>query len=227
MVFALICGTMSCSEKNADAPFYNKVHSQTWLDPNFVNTELFHGFQTNTQTMERCMKCHEIYSDGNQYVPGCLKCHFDPYGSRVPAGADWTHGRDGHEDFQENRTVCNKCHDVGRRFNAGPGICHNCHGFGEEHVLGQPWLDQDSPQFHGDQPQEDCAICHNLSTNCNECHFGPTGAKSPPGSGWPHGREDNHNDQKAYSAVCNRCHALTQSYRNEPDDPECHVCHNE
>lgn len=225
LLIGLSCGIISCSEKNAEAPDYNKVHAQVWVDPNYINTELFHGFQAEIQALEACMKCHEIYSAGEGKIPGCLPCHFDPEGSRIPIGSHWTHGRDDHEDFQKDQTVCNNCHEVGRRFNAGPGICHNCHGSGDVHVLGQPWLDQDSPQFHGDQSQEECANCHDLSTDCYQCHFGPTGRKSP--GGWKHGEIDGHNDLESYRSVCDSCHALTQDYRNEPDPERCHDCHDD
>ena len=106
-----------------------------------------------------------------------------------------------------------------------PDICHDCHGPGTTHALGQPWLDSDQADYHGNQPQENCATCHDLSADCNQCHFGATGSKSPPGSGWPHGEKDNHNDQEKYRQVCIQCHTLTQAYRNEPDDPHCLTCH--
>jgi len=313
---------MACSEKNADAPDYNKVHTEAWYNTQYLNEALFHGTEVKTQGTDSCIKCHNIYGEGRENIPGCYKCHFGPDGSKVPRDSIWVHGLERHEEFSDDESVCNNCHEVGRSFGTGPGICHNCHGSGETHVLGQPWLDPKSAQFHGpvpqdecanchditqdcsqchfgstgskapigsgwlhgnneghkeyesqnttcsqchtlnrsynngpnschdcheieshvfgqpwldstlpdyhgNQPQQDCDNCHNLSTNCYQCHFGPTGGKSPSGSSWPHGREDNHNDLKSYSAICNQCHSLTQEYRNEPDDPECHVCHND
>lgn len=314
---------VACSEKNTDAPDYNKVHVEDWCNPQYVNNAVFHGTEVKRQGASSCVKCHDIYSEGQENIPGCFKCHFGPDGSREPVGSDWVHGLERHEGYQNDQAVCNSCHDVGRSFGTGPGICHNCHGSGDEHIMGQPWLDYKSPQFHGDTPQdecanchnttndcnachfgasgskapigsgwlhgnndghkdfedqnatcsqchtlnrsydngletchdchgegethalgqpwldstlsnyhgnqsqEDCANCHNLSTDCDQCHFGSEGSKSPPGSSWPHGREDNHNDQKIYYATCNQCHALTQDYRNEPNDPDCHTCHND
>ena len=218
---------MACSEKNADAPDYNKVHQEAWYNTQYLNEAPFHGTEVKTQGTDSCIKCHDIYGQGRENIPGCYKCHFGPDGSKVPGDSDWVHGLERHEEFSDDQSVCNSCHEVGRSFGTGPGICHNCHGSGETHVLGQAWLDSTLPDYHGNQPQQDCDSCHNLSTDCYQCHFGPTGGKSPPGSNWPHGREDNHNDQKSYSAICNQCHSLTQLYRNEPNDPECHVCHND
>ena len=71
-LLVLMLVTLACSEKNADAPYYNKVHAEAWLDPNYINIKLFHGFQAETQTLEACMKCHEIYSEGQGNIPGCL-----------------------------------------------------------------------------------------------------------------------------------------------------------
>lgn len=218
---------LACSEKNTDAPDYNKVHTEDWYNPQYLSNTVFHGTEVKRQGTSACSKCHEIYSEGQENIPGCFKCHFGPDGSREPVGSDWVHGLERHDEYQNDQAVCNSCHDVGRSFGTGPGICHNCHGSGEEHILGQPWLDRDSDQFHGDQSKDDCAICHNLSIDCYQCHFGPTGSKSPPGSNWPHGREDGHNDQERYASICNQCHDLTQAYRGEPDDPECHTCHDD
>ena len=217
---------VGCSEKNEDAPYANQVHARSWTDPNLMGSAVFHGTEVVRTGDVACVKCHDLDGRAGAFVPGCFTCHFGPDGSRSPEGSNWIHGRDSHEVYTADREVCNACHDVGRDYNAGPGICHNCHGSGEEHILGRLWLDRDSDQFHGDQPQDDCGICHNLSTNCNECHFGPTGRKSPPGSGWSHGTIDNHNDQENYAGVCNRCHVLSRSYRGEPDS-SCHDCHDD
>ena len=222
----LLAGVVNCSEKNENAPFDNKVHTPAWANLNLMGTDAFHGFEVKREGVWECVKCHDIDDGGLDPIPGCYTCHFGPDGSRAPQGSNWIHDRDGHENYPDNKDVCNTCHGLARGFDAGPGICHNCHGSGEEHDLGRPWLDRDSPEFHGDQPQDDCSICHTLSTHCSECHFGPTGRKSPPGSDWPHGTIDNHNDQEAYADVCNRCHLLSRSYRGEPDS-SCHDCHDD
>lgn len=227
MVILLLAICMvNCSERNEDAPSINTVHARTWVDPNLMGSEAFHGTEVNLEGVLDCLKCHDIEADTGEFVPGCFTCHFGPDGSRVPLGANWIHGRDGHEDYTVERDVCNTCHELARSFDAGPGTCHNCHGSGEEHILGRPWLDRESSQFHGNQSQDGCSNCHNLSNDCYECHFGPTGRKSPPGSSWPHGRIDNHNDQEDDAGVCNRCHLLSRSYRGEPDS-SCHDCHHD
>jgi hypothetical protein len=225
LVVACVIG---CSERNEDAPYDGKVHTRAWIDLNLMGTAVFHGTEVRLEGVLECAKCHDIDQGAGEFVPGCFTCHFGSDGSREPVGSNWIHGRDSHEDYTTEGEVCNTCHELARGFDAGPGICHNCHGSGVEHVLGQPWLDRDSPRFHGDLPQDNCSICHNLSTNCNECHFGPTGRKSPPGSSWPHGRIDNHNDQEDYDNVCDRCHSLSRSYRGDPKlepDGDCHYCH--
>ena len=222
----LVLVITACSEKNADAPLYNKVHPELWNNTLYVNAETFHGAEVQFEGNLSCAKCHDIYGKGEENLPGCYTCHFGPDGNRVPIGSDWTHGLTRHEEFESERDVCNACHDQGRAYGTGPGICHDCHGPGVTHAMGQPWLDSSESDYHGNQLQQDCAACHDLAVDCSQCHFGSTGSKSPPESSWPHGRIDNHNDQKQYYQVCNECHSLTQAYRNEPDDPECHVCHN-
>ncbi|MBW2298412.1 MAG: hypothetical protein JRF32_12485 [Deltaproteobacteria bacterium] len=92
-------------------------------------------------------------------------------------------------------------------------------------MVGQAWLDSSLPDYHGNQPQQDCADCHDLAVRCYQCHFGETGSKSPIGSGWPHGVIDGHNDRESFIATCNRCHGLTRTYRNEPAG--CHDCHDD
>jgi hypothetical protein len=155
------------------------------------------------ENLKYCTDCHD---EADEYIPYRRYVHTPLF-------------MENHRPVvTQNVEVCYTCHSS--RF------CNDCHEI-ETHVLGQAWLDSTLPGYHGNQPQQDCDNCHNLSTDCYQCHFGPTGRKSPPGSNWPHGREDNHNDQKSYSAICNQCHSLTQEYRDEPDDPECHVCHNE
>ena len=226
VVLFLGCTLAACSEKNAEAPYYNQVHNQSWLDPNGINTEQFHGHQTYDPQTSGCGICHDLSASDAAPVPGCLQCHFDINGSRVPSGSQWSHGRDGHETFQDDLPVCNACHDVHRRFDTGLTICHDCHGSGEEHVLGRPWLDRESTEFHGDQPQQDCDVCHSLATDCSQCHFGPDGSKSPGGSGRSHGPNDDHEELERYGSTCNRCHFLSRSYRGQPDS-SCHDCHDD
>ncbi len=219
---------LACSEKNTDAPDYNKVHTEDWYNPQYLSNTVFHGTEVKRQGTLSCSKCHEIYSEGQENIPGCFKCHFGPDGSREPVSSDWAHGLERHEAFPDDQAVCNSCHDVGRSFGTGPGICHDCHGSGETHALGQPWLDRALPDYHGNQSQEDCANCHTLSTDCYQCHFGTTGSKSPIGSGWLHrpGDED-HKDEdfEAHINICNSCHFLSRSYRGEPSS--CHDCHDD
>ena len=221
----LVFFVLACSEQNADAPDYDKVHPQTWSNPQFINAEPFHGSEVVTQGTASCVKCHDIDGEGQKDIPGCFKCHFSPDGSKVPEGSDWTHGEEGHMEFEENQSVCNRCHEVERSFGTGPGICHNCHGPGETHVLGQAWLDSKSPQFHGPVPQDECANCHDISQDCSQCHFGPTGSKAPIGSGWLHGNNNEHEDYENQRATCNQCHTLNRSYGNGP--ARCHDCHDD
>ena len=193
----------------------NHVLGRSWLDPNGAE---FHG--TPPQTDLACDACH---------VPSvrCSQCHFGTTGSRTPAGSGWEHGNnDQHKTFESRIDTCNQCHTLNRSYGNGPASCHDCHEI-ETHVLGRAWLDSTQSSYHGNQPQQDCASCHDLSNECSQCHFGATGSKSPPGSNWPHGRIDNHNDQKRYEQVCIQCHTLTKAYRNEPDDPHCLVCHDD
>jgi hypothetical protein len=89
--------------------------------------------------------------------------------------------------------------------------------------LGQPWLDKNSPDFHGATALADCSDCHNLSQKCFQCHFGQDGSKSPPGTGWSHGDNSEHEDYESYQNTCNLCHDLNRSYGNEP--ASCHDCH--
>ena len=215
---------LSCSEKNPDSPYYNKVHPQEWYNTQFKNTGKFHGARAEDEGSESCMTCHDLNSEG-QNVSGCAKCHFGGGGDKAPDGSDWGHGLEGHEEFQDSRIVCNYCHDYERYFGTGPGACHDCHGSGDTHVLGQPWLDRNSPQFHGNLSQDECSICHNMSIKCSQCHFGETGSRHPPGSGWIHGDNEEHEDYERYAGTCNQCHNLNRLYGNGPDN--CHDCHDD
>ena len=87
------------------------------------------------------------------------------------------------------------------------------------HPLDESWLDKASLDFHGDSSLK-CANCHNLNTECSECHFDASGSKSP--SDWIHGMVS-HDQMVASEPVCNRCHGLNHSYGNEPGS--CHDCH--
>jgi hypothetical protein len=117
--------------------------------------------------------------------------------------------------------VCNQCHTLERSYGNGPAACHDCHGKQYGHVLGQPWLDPKSAEFHGDSTLT-CSSCHDLKTECSSCHFGETGSKAPTGSTWTHGTTP-HNKLSSSKAVCNQCHTLERSYGNGP--AACHDCH--
>ena len=99
-----------------------------------------------------------------------------------------------------------------------PGAWCN-YGLPDNHFVGEPWLNKTSLDFHGASTLS-CAACHDPATECTECHFGPSGSKSPPG--WTHGsfRHDSVTEQ---ASVCNTCHDLNRTYGNEP--PDCHNCH--
>lgn len=222
-MLVMLLFSLGCSDKNPAAPVYNKVHVQAWYNPLFLNTEHFHGTTVTAQGTASCIKCHDINGEGRENIPGCYKCHFGPDGSKAPVESDWMHDLEGHSQLQDNQTVCNYCHYFERDLGTGPGVCHDCHGSGDNHVLGQEWLDRNSQQFHGNEPQDDCSTCHNLSIKCNQCHFGATGSKSPAGSGWTHGNNEEHREYESYIATCNQCHTLNRSYGNEPSN--CHDCH--
>ena len=223
-LLALMFSLSSCSEKNPDAPYYNSVHSKTWYNTQFVNTDQFHGSHVAANGPESCIKCHDLSGEG-QDIPGCLRCHFGSDGSKAPEGSDWLHGLEDHVKLEDNQAVCNYCHDYERYYGTGPGTCHDCHGVGESHILGQAWLDRNSPQFHGRTSLEDCSTCHNLSQKCFQCHFGPTGSKAPVRSGWDHGNNEDHEEYERYARTCNQCHTLNRSYGNGPAN--CHDCHDD
>ena len=91
--------------------------------------------------------------------------------------------------------------------------------YGLPHLMGEPWLNKTSPDFHGDSLLN-CADCHDLSIRCNECHFGASGSKAPPG--WTHGTFP-HDYLTDSAPVCTTCHDLNRSYGNGP--ASCHDCH--
>ena len=222
-LMVLMALTLSCSGKNSDAPSANKVHAENWYNPQYVKDASFHGTKVKAEGELSCMKCHETNGRGIQTIPGCYTCHFGAEGSKTPAGSDWTHGLSGHKQYQDDQTVCNACHEVGRSFVSSPGICHNCHGSGENHVMGQVWLDKNNAQFHGIQPQQDCATCHNLAVDCNQCHFDATGSKTPDIAEWLHGNNDGHKVYSSENQTCQQCHTLNRTFGSEPSS--CHDCH--
>ena len=87
------------------------------------------------------------------------------------------------------------------------------------HPLDEPWLDKKSPKSHSTSSLN-CERCHDLTIECNECHFGSSGSKTP--SDWTHGITP-HDDLVASGPVCNTCHTLTRIYGNGPES--CHDCH--
>ena len=169
------------------------------------------------------MLCHGTELQGTTDIPGCFSCHFGPDGSRAPEGSVWIHGQNQHSDFTSFERICNDCHTLERRYGLDPGLCHDCHGEGIDHVTGQEWLDKNSSQFHGNDSVLNCADCHDLGTYCATCHFGETGSKSPIGSGWNHGNNEEHRRYESHRTICNQCHDLNRSFGNEPK--RCHDCH--
>ena len=215
----------SCSDPNKEAPSSNNVHSQRWTNTRILNSEGFHGVAVNSQGTSPCLICHGSDLKGSKNIPGCYTCHFGPGGSRVPDSVDWFHGQDLHAEMKAYMSVCNECHDLNRSYGTAPEACHDCHGEGAGHVLGQAWLDKKSSLFHGDTSLDDCSDCHVLNQTCFECHFGATGSRTPPGSGWNHGNNEDHRRYSSDAATCNRCHSLNRSYGNPPKT--CHDCHEE
>ena len=179
---------------------------QSWLDKKSPD---FHGKSTLD-----CSTCHDLKTK-------CSTCHFGATGSQLPPGSGWSHGTTPHNQLAASEAVCNKCHTLDRSYGNGPATCHDCHGTPPSHVLGEPWLNQKSPQFHG-KSTLNCASCHDLKTKCANCHFGATGSKSPSESGWTHGTTP-HNQLESSGAVCNICHELDRGYGNGP--ATCHDCH--
>jgi len=183
------------------------VTGQPWLDKNSAQ---FHG---NSALV--CAGCHDLASR-------CNTCHFGETGSKVPPGEVWTHGTVPHDTLLPYIDVCNQCHTLNRSYGNGPAACHDCHGAAATHVLGRPWLDRNSADFHGSSALV-CATCHDLTTKCSQCHFGETGTRTPPGSGWIHGANADHRLQTTYQDVCRQCHALDRTYGYGPIP--CHDCH--
>jgi hypothetical protein len=215
----------NCSDPNRDAPLSTDVHPRSWNNTQFLKSEGFHGVAVINQGTASCLICHGNNLQGSENIPGCYTCHFGPDGSRVPNETGWIHGQDQHSGLEAYMSVCNECHRIQRIFDTGPYACHDCHGEGADHVLGQVWLDKKSQLFHGDMSLDSCSNCHKLSQTCSECHFGTTGSKTPPGSGWNHGNNEAHQDYADFAGTCNQCHNLNRSYGNAPAG--CHDCHGE
>ena len=183
---------------------------QPWLD---TKSAEFHG----SADMISCSSCHDLSAK-------CAECHFGTSGSKAPQASGWPHGYNpAHENYSANQGVCNRCHDLGRSFGNEPAACHDCHGITANHAVGQPWLDTKNAAYHGNASLTDCNSCHYLDTTCSQCHFGTSGSKAPPGSGWNHGNNNRHRDFEAYRSICNQCHTINRTYGNDPRD--CHDCH--
>jgi hypothetical protein len=222
IVVIIFVGLMQagCSQPNSDAPPSGQAHAINYTNP---ESGVFHGIEVNESGSDGCISCHGNNLAGTGSISGCYDCHFDPQGSQAPPNTGWTHGRDGHVDFIAYQDVCYSCHNTVRRFGLPPEYCHYCHSGVLNHLLEQPWLDKNSPVFHGATALADCSDCHDLSQKCFLCHFGQDGSKSPQGSGWSHGNNSEHEDYKSYQDTCNRCHDLNRGYGNEP--ASCHDCH--
>lgn len=94
---------------------------------------------------------------------------------------------------------------------------------GSTHPLGADLLLKGTPAFHG-VAANDCSKCHEVSSFCSECHFGPGGQRVPPGSTWIHGVfPHNRGELSAVGAVCDRCHYIKLHYEGVP--LACHGCH--
>jgi hypothetical protein len=223
LVAALVWMPAGCSSPNSAAPASDQAHSGRYADPAYSASAAFHGTEVNAAGTDGCISCHGRDLAGTDTVPGCTDCHFDAWGSRVPPGSGWVHGSDQHLNYAGVQAVCNRCHDTFRRFDMTPAYCHDCHGPGINHILGRPWLDRSSLDFHGSADLTDCGSCHDLAAKCAECHFGTGGSKAPPSSGWTHGNNAAHQNFSAEQSVCNLCHALDRSYGYGP--AACHDCH--
>ncbi|MBI5015848.1 MAG: hypothetical protein HZB55_10205 [Deltaproteobacteria bacterium] len=204
--------------------------------------------------LSACRACHDTPTpppnfDG--YVTGvaCATCHTDALAHPPPpvTTPEWYVS---HRSAGGTRAAtCGICHKTD-----GPGAgtlpeapsCFSssfddrgCHAQGPgtaPHVLGQAWLDPTRSTFHGDNVNIfPCQDCHDPNTFCNQCHFGPSGAKVPVAvTTWNHGTgttKTNHaaKDEftSAQQAVCTTCHTLTKSYNLGPQFTDCSTsgCH--
>ena len=219
MAFVVVIACTGC--KKTEKPYNHR--STTWLNPIYNAGPGSHGgiVQKRGSTV-LCALCHGRQLQGENGLPGCDTCHFGPDGRRTPDTSVWQHGIASHETRKSDEAVCNACHDLYRSYGFGPKTCHNCHdGSNALHQTGQPWLDRKSADFHGKSTLQ-CSSCHDQTTKCATCHFGPTGSKVPQGSSWQHGTTP-HASLEPNQAVCNQCHTLNRSYGNSPIS--CHNCH--
>lgn len=178
------------------------VTGESWLNKTSPD---FHG-----SSSLNCAECHDLSTE-------CSECHLDPSGSK--STSDWVHGTASHAHLTGSGPVCNTCHDLNRSYGNGPGACHDCHSLTGIHVTGEAWFNSSSPDFHGNSSLE-CVDCHDLNNECNECHFGASGNKSP--GDWVHGTNPN-DELFVSSSVCNSCHELSRGFGSGPS--ACHDCH--
>ncbi|MBU0991945.1 MAG: hypothetical protein KJ737_05575 [Proteobacteria bacterium] len=212
-----------CSDNNIDAPSINTAHPVAWNNPTLKATTTYHGTYVEVNGTESCKTCHGISLQGTYEISGCSNvCHFGPDGAMSPPGSSWPHDSTPHSGLILQEKVCNTCHTIMRRYDLDPSSCHDCHGQDITHPLGQSWLDPKSTDYHG-KSNTDCTVCHDLTKDCNQCHFGSSGSKAPSGSGWNHGNNTQHQNYTSYQSVCNQCHSLNRSYGNPP--ASCHDCH--
>ena len=139
---------------------------QEWLDKTSPD---FHG----TSTIN-CADCHDLGVK-------CYECHFGPTGSKVPAGASWTHGTIPHDAqiLADQGVICATCHDLNRSYGHLPANCHDCH-LEASHILGADWINATTPDFHGGAAETEvylCQQCHGLDflgggagVSCASCH---------------------------------------------------------
>ena len=225
IIFGVSLMIIGCTNANNDAPSSGSVHTKAWNNPELLASNDFHGTQANQNGSDSCRLCHGKNLTGSGDIQGCFDCHFGPNGSQIPSESGWIHGQNQHELYETQKNVCNACHEIRRQYGLDPQACHDCHGPGTYHPLGQDWLDRNSLQFHGNEPTNACSDCHTLSTFCANCHFDENGSKAPIGSGWDHGNNDAHQNFENVAYLCNECHNLNRSYGNEP--AACHDCHGE
>lgn len=200
---------------------------RAWLEP---KSSQFHGNQADAD-LDACRACHGSSLGGGVADVSCDACHFGPGGNKSPVGIGWNHGALSHGNLEDSGDICLACHDLNRLFGNGPSACHDCH-VEAMHATGQQWLDPKIEGFHGDAASADlasCASCHGSDygggtsgVGCDDCHFGPSGDKSPSGSNWAHGSTP-HGNLANRNETCNACHTVDRLYGNGPDN--CHDCH--